>query len=236
MPKILLNYFFFMLSMSVFAQNEYSLKALTGSGDLELVGDTFKMQKETFNAFNKMKAAALKEGILIKEVSAYRSFKHQKSIWNRKYDSYISQGLTPNSAIKKIVEYSTLPGTSRHHWGTDIDIRDGYVKTPKHVLMESNYSENGIYGKLKNWMDANSEKFGFYLVYTNNKNRKGFKYEPWHYSYKPLSKNMLMEFQKIDLKAFYSSIKLKGSNFITTDFLQKYYKENVLDINPSLEY
>ena len=36
------------------------------------------------------------------------------------------------AAIDKIIEYSTLPGTSRHHWGTDIDIIDA---GPPEVVM-----------------------------------------------------------------------------------------------------
>jgi LAS superfamily LD-carboxypeptidase LdcB len=235
MPKVLLSCFFLFLSVFGFSQNQYSLNALTGRGDLALVGDNFKLQKEVFEAFNIMKEAALMDGVNIEIVSAYRSFKRQKNIWNRKYDKFISKGLSPNSAIAKIIEYSTLPGTSRHHWGTDIDIMEGSVKTPNQILIESNYSENEIYGKLKKWMDANSEKFGFYLVYTHFEGRKGFKYEPWHYSYKPLSKIMLEEFKTIDLIEFYSTLKLKGTEFITKDFLEDYKKENVLDINPDLE-
>ena len=236
MPKVLLCCFILMLSIAGFSQNQYSLNALTGKGDLALVGEKFKLQKEVFEAFNKMKEAAIKDGVNIKIVSAYRSFKRQKNIWNSKYDKYISQGLPPKLALEKIIGYSTLPGSSRHHWGTDIDIMDGLVKTPKQVLIESNYIKGGVFRRLKIWMDANSEKFGFYLVYTNNKSRKGFKYEPWHYSYKPLSKKMLNEFKTINFNKLYATLNLKGKNFITKDFLDKYYKQNVLDINPSLEY
>ena len=33
--------------------------------------------------------------------------------------------LEPKKAISEIIRFSTVPGTSRHHWGTDIDIIDG---------------------------------------------------------------------------------------------------------------
>ena len=226
--------FLFLLTYTVTSQKQYSINALTGSGDLELVGTSFKLQKEAFNAFQKMKSAALKEGINIKVVSAYRSFGRQKSIWNRKYKLFISQGLSPQAAIEKIIEYSTLPGTSRHHWGTDIDIIDASVKAPSNLLNESNYNKNGVYFELKKWMDANSEAFGFYLVYTNNPKRKGFKYEPWHYTYKPLSVPMLKDFKNLDLVHFYKNIKLNGNQYLTKEFLAKYVKENSLDINLSL--
>ena len=124
MIRYFLCCFLLMLNFKVLSQNQFSPKALTGRGDLALVGSSFKLQKEAFDAFQDMKKAALKEGITIKIVSGYRSFNRQKNIWNRKYNLYISQGLVPNEALQKIIEYSTLPGSSRHHWGTDIDIID----------------------------------------------------------------------------------------------------------------
>ena len=223
------------MNTPIFSQTNYSKLALTGRNDLILVGDTFKLQNEVFEAFNKMQQEALKEGISIQIASAYRSFNRQKKIWNRKYRRYISEGLSQQQSIEKIIEYSTIPGTSRHHWGTDIDIIDGAVKAPKKMLIEENYENSGVYSKLKVWMDSNSEKFGFYLVYDQNKLRKGFKYEPWHYSYKNISKPMLSEFLKIDLAQFYQTINFKGNKYLTPKFLQKYYSENILDINSKLK-
>ncbi|UMB54951.1 M15 family metallopeptidase [Lutibacter sp. A64] len=223
-----------MFCFSVFSQQNFSEKALMGRGDLVLEGTSYKLQKETLQAFKEMKKAALKEGIDIKIVSGYRSFNRQKNIWNRKYNLYISQGLAPDKALQKIIEYSTIPGTSRHHWGTDFDIIDGSVKAPKSLLIESNYEKNGVYAKLKKWMDTHAESFGFYLVYTNISSRKGFKYEPWHYTYKPLSDQMLLEFRKINLIEFYKNIELNGSQYLTKEFLSKYTSENILDINIDL--
>ncbi len=224
-----------MFQINLFSQTVYNLNALTGRGDLELIGDSYKLQKEAFEAFNAMKDAAAVEGVTIEIVSSYRSFEHQKRIWKRKYKMFISKGLSPRLAIAKIIEYSTIPGTSRHHWGTDIDIIDGSVSKPKNILIEENYFDKGVYSNLKKWMDENSEKFGFYLVYTNNSSRKGFKFEPWHYSFKLLSKPMLVEFKKIDLGNLYTKIELKGYKFLTQEFLEKYNKENIFDINPNLD-
>lgn len=216
-----------------FTQNSYSEKALTGRGDLELVGKNYKLQKEVLDAFQQMKKAALKDGIKINIVSAYRSFERQKSIWNRKYTSYIKKGYSPEKAIEKIIEYSTIPGTSRHHWGTDIDIIEGGKKHIKNVLNERNFEGDGAYSNLKKWMDNNANTYGFYLVYTNQENRKGFKFEPWHYTYKPISKPMLKHFLSIDYKKILKNNKLKGIEHFTSQFLNKYKKENILDINPN---
>jgi len=225
--------FFFSFGIEGYSQ-KYSEYALTGRGDLILVGDSFKLQKPVYEAFLKMKSAALKEGILIQAVSSYRSYNHQKNIWNRKYNKYLSEGFLPKEAIEEIIKYSTLPGTSRHHWGTDIDIIDGMVIMPKNILLEENYNAGGVYYKLKTWMDLNSEKFGFHLVYDNSLTRKGFKYEPWHYSYKKISQPMLKDFSLINLNDFFETKKLNGVKHFTEDFLGMYLNRNVFSINNQL--
>jgi len=227
--------FFFLMYTSIFSQTNYSELALTGRGNLLLVGESDKLQKEVLEAFNKMKQEAKKEGISIQIASAYRSFDRQKSIWNRKFKSHILEGFTQQQAVEKIIEFSTIPGTSRHHWGTDIDIIDASINEPKELLIQRNYEGDGVYSKLKKWMDSNAENYGFYLVYNNDPLRKGFKYEPWHYSYKQVSKRMLAEFLKIDLIQLFQKNDIKGSHLLSDKFIEKYYLENILDINSKLK-
>ena len=228
-------YLLFITGLCTYAQCDYSNLALTGRGDLELVGTKVKLHPDAYKAFIKMKEAALKEGISIKILSGYRSFLVQKNIWNRKYKKFISEGMSPEKALDKIIEYSTLPGTSRHHWGTEIAIIDNSVKSPTHYLVEKNFTRGGSYEKMKKWMDEHSEKFGFYLVYTKNEHRKGFKYEPWHYSYKPISYSCFKKQTTSDLLYLLNSIDIQGSDYLTNDFLSKYLNEQVLDINPKLK-
>ncbi len=207
---------------------------LIGKGNPELFGDSYKLRKEAHLAFIKMKTEALKKGINIQVVSSYRDFNHQNRIWIRKYNTFTKQGLSPENSIKKIIEYSTIPGTSRHHWGTDLDIIDGNSKQPKYVLNAEHFHGNGPFCKLKEWMNTNANAFGFYLVYTDNANRKGFKYEPWHYSYKPLSKQYLEDYQKLNLIEILKQEKLIGSKNFTKEFIENYINQNILDINPKL--
>ena len=217
-------------------QKKYSENQLLGKGNPDLTGDTYtsKMNKEAKVTFEKMKTAALKDGINIEVVSAYRSFQKQKNIFENKYKRYINKGLTPIQSVEKIIEYSTIPGTSRHHWGTDIDIIDANYPKPKSVLEEENFYGNGPYCQLKNWMDRHSESYGFYEVYTKNSNRKGVKFEPWHFSYAPVSIPMLREYQKLDIKSILKEEKILGHECFTEEFIFKYKTENILDINPQL--
>ncbi|HAT65812.1 MAG TPA: D-alanyl-D-alanine carboxypeptidase [Flavobacteriaceae bacterium] len=215
---------------------DFSRNQLIGKGNPDIVGDSYlsKMHKETATALKRMKAEALKSNINIEVVSAYRSFQRQKEIFEGKYVKYTSEGLSPMKAIEKIIEYSTIPGTSRHHWGTDLDLIDGNAPRPESVLVASNFHGTGPFCKMKEWMDEHAESFGFYEVYTNNANRKGFKYEPWHFSYAPVSKPMLQAYKKLDIKEILSEEKVKGSTHFSESFIQKYRTENILDINPKL--
>jgi LAS superfamily LD-carboxypeptidase LdcB len=217
-----------------YTQNTISSEALIGKGNPILFGKDYKLREEAHLAFQKMKSEALRQGVHIQIVSSYRNFEHQKSIWERKYKRYRSQGFSEEKSIQKITQYSTIPGTSRHHWGTDMDIIDANVPAPKYVLREENFHRDGAYIHLKKWMDQHANAFGFYLVYTGDRNRKGFKYEPWHYSYKPLSQDYLKNYKSLNIQKMLQQEALLGSAYFSEAFISTYRNENILDINPEL--
>ena len=66
--------------------------------------------------------AAEKGGVILTALSATRPFAHQASIWNRKWKRPQAMGMAPLERARDILKYSSMPGTSRHHWGTDVDI------------------------------------------------------------------------------------------------------------------
>jgi hypothetical protein len=71
-------------------------------------------------------------------------------------------------------------------------------------------------------------------VYTKDANRKGFSHEPWHFSYKPVSKPMLEAYKKLDIKSILQQEKIMGSEHFSDGFIAKYVQEHILDINPEL--
>ncbi len=197
---------------------------------------TNKLEERTQAAFNKMQTAAAKDGIKIEVASGYRSFDRQRQIWNGKYEKYAAQGLKPNAIFDKIVEYSTVPGTSRHHWGTDIDLIDCNATYSGSVLVTDKFHGNGPFCKFKEWMEVNASNFGFELVYTLSENRTGFEYEPWHYSYAPISKQYLADYlTQIDFVPFLRSQNILGMDKISDERLNRYFKEHVQGINPALQ-
>ena len=221
--------------LSVSQDPEYSTEELMGKADIELFGKGINLRKKAHDAFVKMKKAAYQNGFDIKMVSSYRDFYRQKAIWERKYIRFTEElGMEPLAAMEKIIEYSTIPGTSRHHWGTDIDIIDGYPKVSGDVLVPEKFENDGPFQPFKAWLDANSEQFGFYLVYTDSFFRKGFKYEPWHYSYAPLSIPMLKQFRRKNIFKLVQNEEFEGLENMTTPFLKNYIHDNILGINPEL--
>lgn len=214
---------------------EYSVLELMGKEDIQLYGEGINLRKEAHDAFLAMKKAAYSDGIDLKIVSSYRSFDRQELIWERKYIKYTEdKGMAPLTAIEKIIEYSTIPGTSRHHWGTDIDVIDGYRKTNGDVLVPEKFEAGGPFEDFKNWMDGNAHKFDFHLVYTKNPKRRGFKYEPWHYSYAPISIPMLTAYRRLNIVQLLREEEFYGSEHFTTGFIKNYLRNNILDINTAL--
>lgn len=132
------------------------------------------MQREAYEAYLKMREAALKEGIDLTIVSATRNFNSQLAIWNRKWNN-LSGG--DSIRVRKIMRYSSMPGTSRHHWGTDIDF----------ISVETDYWTHGHGLKAYRWLQTNAPKYGFYQPYTGDPQRTGYAEERWHWSYYPIS-------------------------------------------------
>lgn len=216
-------------------EESFSKQELMGRVRPELLGDNFNLRKAAASAFERMRADAAKDGITLYSASSYRSYDHQNRIWTRKYKKYTGQGLSSITSIKKIVRYSTIPGTSRHHWGTDLDMIDLSKPTPADALLASNYQNGGVYEKLGAWLLKNANGYGFYETYTNDPNREGFEYEPWHYSYAPLAKPMLKDYLKLNIKEELLGAGLLGAASFTSDFIDQYIAKNIKGIHPFLQ-
>lgn len=211
-----------------------SEEELMGITTPHLTGNNYRLRSETAKSFVKMVQAARKDGLVIAVISSYRGFESQKTIWNAKYLKYQSEGLEPEAIIEKIIEYSSLPGTSRHHWGTEIDIVEGSKEIPEDPLIADYFQKNGPYHTLYQWLKENASTFQFLEPYTNDPNRTGFAYEPWHWSFAELSIPFLEKYQKIDLPIKFSKLSLEGRSHLTASFLSRYFSKWIRGINPRL--
>ncbi|MDA9250121.1 M15 family metallopeptidase [Flavobacteriaceae bacterium] len=218
-----------------FCSNEkFGAEILIGKGKPNLVGKDHRLLPEVEKAYQNMERAARAAGIKVKVVSSYRSYEKQKAIWNRKFNAFKKEGLDGLQIINKIIEYSTIPGTSRHHWGTEIDVIDSNPLAEGDVLLTEKFHDGGPYEKLRIWMDKNAQNFGFIRPYTLDKERSGFYYEPWHYSFSEISKPMLKSYLKLDIVKLLKDDSLLGSEMLDAYLLNKYLESHVLGIDPSL--
>ena len=138
------------------------------------------LNKKVYSTFIRMFNQAKTDGITLKIISGTRNFAEQKAIWERKWKKY--KNLEPIERAKKILEYSSMPSTSRHHWGTDIDLNS----------FANSYFEKGQGAKAYKWLLKNANSYGFYQVYTDKTTgRSGYNLERWHWSYLPLASKYL---------------------------------------------
>lgn len=151
------------------------------------------LRGDTLASFLEMHKAAKKDQITLRIISAGRNFFDQKRIWERKWNGKQPvEGKKLNKAIKDpssralfILRYSSMPGTSRHHWGTDIDLNS----------LTNGYFRAGKGKKVYDWLQKNAARYGFCQPYTSKKSgRTGYQEEMWHWSYVPIAKPYLKLF------------------------------------------
>lgn len=193
-----------------------------------LGGTKMYLRKETLDAFLQMAEKAREDKIDLKIASATRNFDYQNEIWAKKWSGAtlvdgknlsitIPDGL---DRLKKILEYSAVPGTSRHHWGTDIDINGADVS----------YFESKKGKREYEWLTQNAPLFGFCQTYDLKGSARptGYNEEKWHWSFMPLSRVFLEEYKNLikleDIKGFDGDEYVAGLNLIN---------DYVLAINPS---
>ena len=172
------------------------------------------LHRESYAAFRRLHSAARKEGITLEILSGARSFKEQKWIWERKWKRLSSKKKGGREAslarAKKILEYSSIPGTSRHHWGTDLDLNS----------LQNSYFKKGEGKRLYRWLRQNARNFGFCQVYTKKSKMRphGYNEESWHWSYLPLARPLARAYLKRilydDIKGFLGAESAKELNII----------------------
>lgn len=142
------------------------------------------LRREAYEAFVRMAEAAEKDGVKLIIISATRNFETQKSIWERKWKDEAAMS-NPADRARKILQYSSMPGTSRHHWGTDMDLNS----------LDNEYFRSGEGLKIYEWLTAHAHKYGFCQPYTSKTTgRTGYEEEKWHWSYTPLSVPFLNQY------------------------------------------
>ncbi|MBN2434302.1 MAG: M15 family metallopeptidase [Spirochaetes bacterium] len=197
--------------------------------NIETDGRKHYLRRSTAVALKKMVVAFKKDNpnIRLYVTSSTRNFNYQKAIWDakfngsRKVDGKALNKTEPNHLKRAltILQYSSMPGTSRHHWGTDLDFNS----------LVNSYYENGEGLIIYNWLKKNAPDFGFYQPYTAGR-KQGYNEEKWHWSYLPESSIYLRRWMKIfgNDTSFFS----KEGSFGGSEYADRLAPIYVMGINP----
>ena len=146
-----------------------------------------------------LQAAAREAGFELAVLSGFRGFERQLSIWNRKAAGELPvldsearpldlATLHDVALAFAILRWSALPGASRHHWGTDLDVYDAAARPPGYEveLLPAEVDRGGMFAPMHEWLDeriARDAAWGFFRPY--DRDRGGVAPERWHLSHAP---------------------------------------------------
>lgn len=178
--------------------------------------DGYVVDKNILDDYNKLKMILGQGGFKIRIESAYRPFKRQLSIWNRKAKGelpLLSAAGIPmerpqdeEQLMYAILTWSALPGASRHHLGTDLDVVDGIACPADYEVQLTPAECEGMFRpfhqKLTELMDA-KDSFGFSRIFVPGRGK--IQPEKWHIAHLPTSRRFLDQFSLGELRRIYET-------------------------------
>jgi LAS superfamily LD-carboxypeptidase LdcB len=197
---------------------------------------------EVVASFLSMRDAAAYDGLDLVARSSFRDFAAQVGIWNRKWNGerplFDRTGqllerarLSDSEAVDAILHWSAIPGGSRHHWGSDLDVIDAAAMPADYSvqLVPAEYAADGVFTRLNQWLDANMQSFGFFRPYARD--RGGVSPEPWHLSYAPVSMPALESLSLSMIRQVIETSVIAGKPYILAR-LPEIYTRFMLAIDP----
>lgn len=197
---------------------QQDIDTLTGTKSAHIDTSVFPsgLHYRAVAAFSRLQLAAARAGYELAIASSFRDFDRQLLIWNEKAAGirpiYGDDGqpvevqqLSPWELAQAILRWSALPGTSRHHWGTDLDVYDraAVPETYRVQLSPAEVSDGGPFAPMHDWLDEQMEKDlgeGFFRPYDCD--RGGIAPERWHLSYAPVAAEFQQQLSAAKLAEF----------------------------------
>jgi LAS superfamily LD-carboxypeptidase LdcB len=193
-------------------------------------------------AFLGLRRAAAADGLDLAAQSSFRDFQRQLAIWNGKFSGMRpvfdaagsvleTAALTPAARVDAILLWSALPGASRHHWGTDLDLIDRNATAPGYQvqLTQAEFSAGGPFAALGVWLEANAPRFGFFRPYQGV--RSGVQPEPWHFSFAPVAEKARRDLTPQILRAAIEAAPVLGKEVVLAR-LEELHQRYVDRIDP----
>lgn len=189
------------------AMAHLTMAQLTGQSQshLQEVFPSHFLHRDVVAAYLVLVEQAAEEGIALRLASGFRSFDRQLAIWNAKArgerpvvdsdgEPVAMAALSERGQVFAILRWSALPGASRHHWGSDMDIWDSAAVSDNYQLRltPDEYAAGGPFNACSHWLDelisrGKTEFFRPYAPAGNDGKNDGVAAEPWHLSFRPLA-------------------------------------------------
>jgi len=159
--------------------------------------------------------------------SGYRSYQRQLSIWNDKaqgkrqvldkHEQPVDMAsLSDTEKLFTLLTWSALPGASRHHWGSEIDIYER-SRLPRDYVLQLTLQETQPHGVMADFYDWLNKQFafggqqkvqssfcGFERPYFKN-SQLDLAEEPWHLSCVSVASQFESMVDKDELYQFYQA-------------------------------
>jgi D-alanyl-D-alanine carboxypeptidase len=135
--------------------------------EIDESGKEYLLTPAAAKAWQAMQAAALKDGVVIRIASAFRTIDRQAEIVRSKLQSGMS--------LESILCASAPPGYSEHHSGRAVDVT---TEGEQERTLEQEFEQTAAFA----WLSGNARRFGYFLSFPRN-NRFGYVYEPWHWCF-----------------------------------------------------
>ena len=222
--------------------NEFEITGRTRTHVVQHDTPRFAAHPEVAAAFLRLRAAAARDGIELRPYSSFRGYAAQSRIWEMKfsgraplYDSAGNvrdrSGMGEDDVIRHILDWSALPGASRHQWGTEIDVVDGAVMPPgyKPKLLPEEVRDGGLFAPLHRWLDAHIHAHGFFRPYARFQG--GMFPEPWHLSYAPVSMRAIDDLSVALLERVTAAARIPGKARVL-EMLPEIFERHVRNIVP----
>ena len=176
----------------------------------------YKVDAEIVPFLNKLTSAVAEAGYALRLESAYRPFERQLSIWNRKARGELpllsADGIPmerpkdEEELMYAILTWSALPGASRHHLGTDLDVVDGKACPEGYEVQLTTEECEGMFAPFHRFLTAcfdSGRAFGFNRVFVPGRGK--IRPEGWHIAHLPTSRKRLEHFSLDTLRKIYES-------------------------------
>ena len=114
----------------------------------DIYGRERQLTPQAAVGWTELQAAALRDGVTLQLVSAFRSLEYQRQIFERK--------IAAGQSLEQILKVNAPPGYSEHHTGRAVDLT-----TPGCSPLSEGFETMAAFG----WLVRHGRRFGFAMTY-----------------------------------------------------------------------